>query len=138
MAKAHPEEKMQEKFEMMTKRDEKREVSSPKSFKFNAQAPEFVPSSRTQSPVSGYFYPYFNYMAMGGNDGSGSADWIYAGAGDQDQQMHLFTNPNVLVTNYSKNVNVPTEDLQQKIIKQVPFDSFCLSEFVIVLLLYSF
>ncbi|KVH93263.1 la-related protein 6C [Cynara cardunculus var. scolymus] len=121
MAQAHPDEKLQEKLEKETitttaKRDEKREISS---FKFNAQAPEFVPSSRTQSPVSGYFYPYFNYLGMGGNDGSGSGDWIYAGAGDQDQQMHLFTNPNVLIPNYSK--NVLTDDLQQKIIKQVEY-----------------
>ncbi|KAJ9537795.1 hypothetical protein OSB04_030528 [Centaurea solstitialis] len=122
MAQAHPEDKLQEKETMMaTKRDEKREISSPTSFKFNAQAPEFVPSSRTtQSPVSGYFYPYFNYLGMGGNDGSGSGDWIYAGGGgDQDQQMHLFTNPNVLIPNYSK--NVLTDDLQQKIIKQVEY-----------------
>lgn len=135
MAQAHPEEKVKEKETptMTTKRDEKREISSPTSFKFNAQAPEFVPSPRTQSqsqsPVSGYFYPYFNYLGMGGNDGSGSADWIYAGSGDQDQQMHLFTNPNVLVTNYSK--NDLTDDLQQKIIKQVRFACFGLSEFVL-------
>nr|GEV00037.1 la-related protein 6C [Tanacetum cinerariifolium] len=58
---------------------------------------------------------------MGGNDGSGSADWIYASASDQDQQMHLFTSQNVFVTNYAKNVNVLTDDLQQKIIKQVEY-----------------
>ncbi|KAI3525395.1 hypothetical protein L1887_04160 [Cichorium endivia] len=126
MAQAHPEEKLQEKLDKeltttTTKRDEKREISisSPTSFKFNAQAPEFVPSSHTQSPVSGYFYPYFSYLGMGGNDGSGSADWIYASAADQDQQMHLFTNPNVMISNYSK--NVLTDDLQQKIIKQVEY-----------------
>ncbi|KAI3803680.1 hypothetical protein L1987_31840 [Smallanthus sonchifolius] len=110
MAQAHPEDYLQ------TKKDEKRAISS---FKFNAQAPEFVPSSRTQSPVSGYFYPCFNYLGMGGNDGSGSGDWIYAGAGDQDQQMHLFTSPNVVLTNCSK--NVLTQDLQQKVIKQVEY-----------------
>ncbi|KAL4588757.1 hypothetical protein LXL04_001652 [Taraxacum kok-saghyz] len=128
MAQAHPEEKLQEKLDTettttttTTKRDEKREVSisSPTSFKFNAQAPEFVPSSRTQSPVSGYYYPYFSYMGMGGNDGSGSADWIYTSTTDQDQQMHLFTNPNVLIPNYS--TKVLNEDLQQKIIKQVEY-----------------
>ncbi|XP_076949111.1 la-related protein 6C-like [Bidens hawaiensis] len=116
MAQAHPEQQLQE----TTKRDEKREVSSPTPFKFNAQAPEFVPSSpSTQSPVSGYFYPYFSYMGMGGNDGSGSGDWIYAGVGDQDQQMHVFTNPSFLHTNCSK--NVLTQDLQQKIVKQVEY-----------------
>ncbi|XP_071691760.1 la-related protein 6C-like [Rutidosis leptorrhynchoides] len=121
MAQTRPKEKMKEESDMTTKREEERAISSPKSFKFNAEAPEFVPSSRTQSPVSGYFYPYFNCLGMGGHDGSGSADWIYAGAGDQDQQMHIFTSPNVLVTNYSKNVNVLTENLQQKIIKQVEY-----------------
>ncbi|KAF5787029.1 putative lupus La protein [Helianthus annuus] len=118
MAQAHPDDHLQEKpNKETTKRDEKREISS---FKFNAQAPEFVPSSRTpQSPVSGYFYPCFGYMGMGGNDGSGSGDWIYAAAGDQDQQMHVFASPNVMLTNCSK--NVLTQDLQQKIIKQVEY-----------------
>lgn len=124
MAQAHPEEHEKE----TTKRDEKREMGSNQtSFKFNAQAPEFVPSSRTQSPVSGYFYPYFSYLGTGGNDASGSGDWIYAGASDQDQQMHIFTNPNVMLTSCSK--NVLTHDLQQKLIKQVPFACFGLSEF---------
>ncbi|KAK9048314.1 hypothetical protein SSX86_032721 [Deinandra increscens subsp. villosa] len=117
MAQAHPEDYLQGN--LNTKKDEKREISNAASFKFNAQAPEFVPSSRAQqSPVSGYFYPYFNYLEMGGNDGSGSGDWIYAGDQDQ-QQMRLFMSPNVLHTNCS--MNVLTHDLQQKIIKQVEY-----------------
>ncbi|KAF5790199.1 hypothetical protein HanXRQr2_Chr09g0380301 [Helianthus annuus] len=51
-----------------------------------------------------------------GIDGSGSGDWIYDGAGDQDQQLHVFTNLNVMLTNCSK--NVLTQDLQLKIIIQ--------------------
>ncbi|KAD4179209.1 hypothetical protein E3N88_27800 [Mikania micrantha] len=85
MAQAHPEEKLQEKREKdASKKDEKRDISNSNSFKFNAHAPEFVPSSHTQIPVSGYFYPCFNYVGVGGNDVS---DWVYVGGGDQDQQV---------------------------------------------------
>ncbi|KAI3755530.1 hypothetical protein L1987_55333 [Smallanthus sonchifolius] len=109
MAQAHPEQKLQE----TSNKDEKREISN--SFKFNAHAPEFVPSSHTQIPVSGYFYPCFNYV-----DVSGSPDnWVYVAGGDQDQQLQFFSNPDVVIPTYSK--NVLTEDLQQKIIKQVEF-----------------
>ncbi|KAI3702451.1 hypothetical protein L6452_28189 [Arctium lappa] len=118
MAQAQPEEILQENREKETsKKDEKREISISPSFKLNAHAPEFVPSSHTQIPVSGYFYPCFSYLGVGGNDGSGSADWVYVGGGDQDQQMQFFSNPDVVIPNYSK--NCLTEDLQQKIIKQV-------------------
>uniref|UniRef100_A0A251TUD7 Uncharacterized protein n=1 Tax=Helianthus annuus TaxID=4232 RepID=A0A251TUD7_HELAN len=57
-----------------------------------------------------------------GIDGSGSGDWIYDGAGDQDQQLHVFTNLNVMLTNCSK--NVLTQDLQLKIIIQVTSITF--------------
>ncbi|KVI01984.1 Ataxin-2, C-terminal [Cynara cardunculus var. scolymus] len=118
MAQAQPEEKLQENREKETsKKDEKREISNSPSFKLNAHAPEFVPSSHTQIPVSGYFYPCFSYLGVGGNDGSGSADWVYVGGGDQDQQVQFFSNPDVVIPNCSR--NCLTEDLQQKIIKQV-------------------
>ncbi|OAP02513.1 LARP6c [Arabidopsis thaliana] len=80
------------------------------AFKFNAQAPEFVPRSHTTapapqvSPVSGYFYPCFHYnggciggcgggVCGGGGTGVGtqSSDWIYVGGGDptaQHQHVH--------------------------------------------------
>ncbi|KAL8264606.1 hypothetical protein R6Q59_022736 [Mikania micrantha] len=117
MAQAHPEEKLQEKREKdASKKDEKRDISNSNSFKFNAHAPEFVPSSHTQIPVSGYFYPCFNYVGVGGNDVS---DWVYVGGGDQDQQVQFFSNPDVVIPTYSK--NVLTEDLQQKIVKQVEY-----------------
>ncbi|MFS7946011.1 hypothetical protein Hanom_Chr06g00530991 [Helianthus anomalus] len=61
-----------------------------------------------------------------GIDGSGSGDWIYDGAGDQDQQLHVFTNLNVMLTNCSK--NVLTQDLQLKSIIQVTCP-FSFSEF---------
>ncbi|KAJ0678100.1 hypothetical protein HanOQP8_Chr12g0444101 [Helianthus annuus] len=65
------------------------------------------------------------------NDGSGSSDWISDGAGDQDQQLHVFPNLNVMLTNCSK--NVLTQDLQLKIVIHVtcPFGfKFC--EFLII------
>lgn len=79
-------------------------------FKFNAQAPEFVPRSQTQMPISGYYYPCFHYL--GGT--VGASDWIFVG--DQEP-VYVISNPNVTLPNSSK--NVLTDDLKQKIIKQV-------------------
>ncbi|XP_076940710.1 la-related protein 6C-like [Bidens hawaiensis] len=105
--------------EMTAKKDEMISNSNSNSFKFNAHAPEFVPSSHTQIPVSGYFYPCFNYVGVGVSDVNGSPDWVYVGGGDQDQQVQFFSNPDIVIPTYSK--NVLTEDLQQKIIKQVEY-----------------
>ncbi|KAK1431212.1 hypothetical protein QVD17_14511 [Tagetes erecta] len=107
MAQAHPQQKLQENIQKDT---------SSNSFKFNAHAPEFVPSSHTHIPVSGYFYPCFNYVGVSANDVSGSPDWVYVGGGDQDQ---FFSNPDVVIPTYS--TKVLNEDLQQKIIKQVEY-----------------
>ncbi|XP_050231994.1 la-related protein 6C [Mercurialis annua] len=94
------------------------------SFKFNAQAPEFVPRSRnqtTQMPISGYYYPCFHYV--GGNGGS---DWFLVG--DQDPHnaaaaaTYLISNPNDPVSPNSSNKSVIlTDDLRQKILKQVEY-----------------
>lgn len=81
------------------------------SFKFNAQAPEFVPRSHTQVPISAYFYPCFH--VLGG--GAAPADWLYVA--DQDP-VHFISNSNGSLPNSSK--NILTHDIQQKIIKQVP------------------
>ncbi|KAK2991473.1 hypothetical protein RJ640_016508 [Escallonia rubra] len=112
MAQAQPEKTP----EMEIKKDGGKELdstsSSSVSFKFNAQAPEFVPRSHTPTPVSGYYYPYFQYL--GG--GAGGSDWIYVG--DQEP-AHLVPNSNAMMPNYSK--EVITEDLQRKIIKQVEY-----------------
>lgn len=79
------------------------------AFKFNAQAPEFVPRSHTTapttsqvSPISGYFYPCFHYnggciggcsggVCGGGGTGVGSqsSDWIFVGGGDPSQHQHI-------------------------------------------------
>ncbi|XP_076896355.1 la-related protein 6C-like [Bidens hawaiensis] len=100
---------------MTPKKDEiSNSNSNSNSFKFNAHAPEFVPSSHTQIPVSGYFYPCFNYVGVG--DVNGSPDWVYVGGADQDHQVQFFSNPDIVIP-----ANVLTEDLQQKIIKQVEY-----------------
>ncbi|PIN05218.1 putative RNA-binding protein [Handroanthus impetiginosus] len=55
-----------------------------RSFKFNVAAPEFVPTlahNPTQMPITGYFYPYFQYI-----DGT-SGSWIYVS--DQEITMPL-------------------------------------------------
>ncbi|GAU31813.1 hypothetical protein TSUD_58140 [Trifolium subterraneum] len=85
--------------------------SSNSSFKFNAQAPEFVPRSHSQIPISGYYYPCFQIIG-----GSGESDWFYVG--DQDPSC-LIANASVPPPNCSKNVLNP--DLQQKIVKQVEY-----------------
>ena len=112
MAQSNPYERIQETH--LKNDDNNKDTTSGVPFKFNAQAPEFVPGSHTQMPVSGYFYPYFQYLG-GGSSGS---DWIYLG-GDQDSFHLVSSTPNVLISNYS--TDVPSEDLQQKIIRQVLF-----------------
>lgn len=100
-AQAQPEDEIQEK--------EANSSSSSASvpFRFNVQAPEFVPKSHTtQVPFSGYYYPCFHYTA--------TSDWIFVG--DQEP-LYLLSNPNISLPNSSK--NVLTDDLRQKIVKQV-------------------
>ncbi|XP_061367119.1 la-related protein 6C [Gastrolobium bilobum] len=105
MAQAQPEEKIHENPEKDI------QETGNSSFKFNAQAPEFVPRSQTQMPISGYFYPCFQILG-----GSGDSDWFYVG--DQDPACFIPT-ANVALPNYSKNILTP--DLQQKIVKQVEY-----------------
>lgn len=126
MAQAYPTEKMKENPDQVENNHGKmKEITCSYSssssntnapFKFNVQAPEFVPSSynnattTAQMPVSGYFYPCFHYIA--GNDAG--ADWLYVG--NQDS-LQLVSSPSSVITNYSK--DVLTAELKQKIIKQV-------------------
>lgn len=106
MAQAQPEEKIQEDPEM----EVKERHDAP--FKFNAQAPEFVPRSQTQMPISGYFYPCFHLL---GGTTSGP-DWIYVG--DHEPPTYFLSNPsNAQQPNSSK--SVLSDDLQLKILKQV-------------------
>ncbi|XP_020232812.1 la-related protein 6C [Cajanus cajan] len=107
MAQAQPEEKIHENPEKDTTAHE----TGNSSFKFNAQAPEFVPRSHTQMPISGYFYPCFQILG-----GSGESDWFFVG--DQDPAC-LIPSTNVALPNCSKNILTP--DLQQKIVKQVEY-----------------
>lgn len=106
MAQAQPEEKMQEKPE----KEMKERNSAP--FKFNAQAPEFVPRSHTQMPISDYnVYPAC-IQFLGGTGGS---DWFYVG--DQEP-AYLISNQNVSLPDH-RSKSTLTDDLHQKIIKQV-------------------
>ncbi|XP_019165814.1 PREDICTED: la-related protein 6C-like [Ipomoea nil] len=77
------------------------------NFKLNVQAPEFVPRSITQMPVSGYFYPYFQYQ-----------DWIYVG--DQDPTPFYSNNQNLSPPQTQQKNSLPDE-VKQKIIKQVEY-----------------
>lgn len=88
----------------------KNKTSAP--FRFNAQAPEFVPRSHTQMPIPSYFYPCFDILG-GGINGS---DWFYT----QDQEPLRFVPASSLVQPNCSN-NLLNDDLQQKIIKQVEY-----------------
>ncbi|KAF8405088.1 hypothetical protein HHK36_009986 [Tetracentron sinense] len=104
MEQAGPEEKLHESTEM--------EMSNTTvSFKFNAHAPEFVPRSRTQMPISSYLYPCFHFL--GGTDDS---NWFYV---EEQESVHLIANSNVEVPKSSK--NFLSDELRQKIIKQVEY-----------------
>ncbi|WCJ33772.1 RNA-binding protein [Euphorbia peplus] len=90
------------------------------SFKFNAQAPEFVPRSQTptssssQMPISGFFYPCFHYLGA-----TGGSDWFFVG--DQDPHAYLISNPNLGFPNSANKTTLLTDDLRQKILKQVEY-----------------
>ncbi|XP_022726602.1 la-related protein 6C-like [Durio zibethinus] len=127
MAQAQPEEKPkeipQEKFQMKNAMEAKVTTSCSSgsssgssnsvTFKFNAHAPEFVPRSQTQMPISGYYYPCFHYIG-----GAAGSDWFFVG--DQEPAAYLISNPNLSIPNCSSK-NVLTDDLRQKIIKQVEY-----------------
>ncbi|KAL9333461.1 hypothetical protein Peur_073600 [Populus x canadensis] len=121
MAQAQPEEEMSKEKEMKETTRPKND-SGPVSFKFNAQAPEFLPRSHTtanQMPISGYFYPYFNYL---GATAAGGSDWFFVG--NQDHAAYLISNnPNLaaMPNGPTKNSDVLTDDLRKKIIKQVEY-----------------
>ncbi|RYR34531.1 hypothetical protein HN873_032478 [Arachis hypogaea] len=93
--------------------------SAQSGFKFNAQAPEFVPRSHTQVPISGYFYPCFQILG-----GSSDSDWFYVGEHDPAACLIPAAATSAIaaapIPNCS-NKNVLTPDLQQKIIKQVEY-----------------
>uniref|UniRef100_A0A3N7FP65 HTH La-type RNA-binding domain-containing protein n=1 Tax=Populus trichocarpa TaxID=3694 RepID=A0A3N7FP65_POPTR len=121
MAQAQPEEEMSKEKEMKETTRPKNDSGSV-SFKFNAQAPEFLPRSHTaatQMPISGYFYPYFNYL---GATAAGGSDWFFVG--NQDHAAYLISNdPNLaaMPNGPTKNSDVLTDDLRKKIIKQVEY-----------------
>lgn len=116
MAQLQPERVVEECIQENTTTHFEAKKSSNKedsaSFKFNVQAPEFVPRSHTTTtttPISSYFYPYFQYLS-GDN---ATSDWLYVG--DQDTLSYV---PN---QNFSAMLqkDVLPEDVKNKIIKQV-------------------
>ncbi|XP_011001196.1 PREDICTED: la-related protein 6C [Populus euphratica] len=130
MAPAQPERKTEE----IRVEKEMKETTKPKndsnknsdsvSFKFNAQAPEFVPRSHTNTsplPISGYFYPCFHYFGAT-DSAAGGSDWIFVGDQDHAAAYLISNNPNHAMSNCpSKNRGVLTDDLREKIIKQVEY-----------------
>ncbi|KAG9155635.1 hypothetical protein Leryth_017044 [Lithospermum erythrorhizon] len=87
------------------------------AFKFNAHAPEYVPKSTPAVPVSGYIVPCLQY----GGGSAGADKWIFVS--DKDV-IPLVANPDVSIpTSQCTNNNnaVLTEQLQNKIIKQVEY-----------------
>ncbi|WVZ23815.1 hypothetical protein V8G54_002359 [Vigna mungo] len=106
MAQVQPEHKIHDNSEKDTQ-----EETGNSSFKFNAQAPEFIPRSQSQIPISGYFYPCFQILG-----GCADSDWFLVG--DQDPSC-LIPTASVALPNSSKNILTP--DLQQKIVKQVEY-----------------
>ncbi|CAI9104381.1 OLC1v1003039C1 [Oldenlandia corymbosa var. corymbosa] len=86
------------------------------SFRFNVDAPEFVPRPPAPVPISGYFVPCFPFMGTGGNGG----DWIFLG--EQDA-LSLVSNSksNSAVHNQQPKTAVLTEELQRKILKQMEY-----------------
>lgn len=127
MAQAQPEEKpTEDSREKETMKDTITQGSDDSSsgagangvsFKFNAQAPEFVPRSHTQMPMSGYFYPYFRYL---GGSTSGS-DWFFVG--DQEPAAFFISNPSVSLpyAKSSSSKSILSDDLRLKIIKHVEY-----------------
>ncbi|CAN1307310.1 La-related protein 6C [Linum perenne] len=97
-------------------------------FKFNAQAPEFVPRSHSSSasatqqqvtpPISGYFYPCFHYLGA-----AGGSDWFFLG--DQDASAYLISNPSMgalpsSASNKDSSFGL-SDELRLKIVKQAEY-----------------
>ncbi|XP_039063042.1 la-related protein 6C-like [Hibiscus syriacus] len=66
------------------------------TFKFNAHAPEFVPKSHNQMPISGYYYPFFHYL---GGGATAASEWFFLG--DQEPSTFLNSNPSLSIPNCS-------------------------------------
>ncbi|XP_058068910.1 la-related protein 6C [Magnolia sinica] len=109
MAHANREEEIQESKENEMKSTTSTSSMTTVSFKFNAQAPEFVPRTQTQMPISGYFYPCFHFIG-------GGSDWFYVG---EQEPVQLIANSSIGEPQSSK--NFLSNDLKQKIIKQAEY-----------------
>ncbi|KAF6143511.1 hypothetical protein GIB67_029680 [Kingdonia uniflora] len=105
MAQAMPEKKPHDSTEMEGK-------NTNLSFKFNAQAPAFVPRTQPQVPISGYIYPYIHYLGCG-NVGS---NWYYV---SEQEPVHFVPNTNVSAPSSPK--HCLSDDMTDKIVKQVEY-----------------
>ncbi|KAL4309143.1 hypothetical protein GQ457_01G000730 [Hibiscus cannabinus] len=83
--------------------------------KLDVCAPEFVPKSRFQMPISTYYYPSFPYLG----DMAGS-DWFFVGEQEPAAAAYFIPTPNFSIPNLFPK-NVLTHDLRLKIIKQVEY-----------------
>ncbi|KAL0412529.1 UNVERIFIED_CONTAM: La-related protein 6C [Sesamum radiatum] len=109
--------------DMDVTRENERDRNNNRSFKFNVAAPEFVPTlahtTASQVPITGYFYPCFQYI-----DGT-SGNWIYVA--EQDITLPLVhSKPNGKAgtdqTNHTQTKEIALSDeLKQKIIKQAEY-----------------
>lgn len=128
MAKAHPEKKdLQARVQgCVTIQDQHYDkdiiASGINAFRFNADAPAFVPRAPTPAPpprppaaapvpISGYFLPCF--PIFGGTSGT---EWIFLG--DQDTTSVV---PKSNATSPPQQSKVLTEELQKKILKQMEY-----------------
>ncbi|KAF6140978.1 hypothetical protein GIB67_018238 [Kingdonia uniflora] len=101
MAQAMPEKKPHDSTEMEGK-------NTNLSFKFNAQAPAFVPRTQPQVPISGYIYPYIHYLGCG-NVGS---NWYYV---SEQEPVHFVPNTNVSAPSSPK--HCLSDDMTDKIVE---------------------
>ncbi|XP_041993573.1 la-related protein 6C-like [Salvia splendens] len=90
------------------------------SFKFNVEAPEFVPAPA--APITGYFYPCFPSM-----DG-GTGSWIYVSDPEMAIPLAVQPRPNGkaaasahISPHHHPKEAVLSEELKQKIIKQAEY-----------------
>ncbi|KAE8703138.1 pentatricopeptide repeat-containing protein [Hibiscus syriacus] len=84
-------------------------------FKLDAYAPQFLPKSRTQMPISAYYYPLFHYPGdVAGSDG------FFVGEQEPATAAYFIPNPNFSIPKFFPK-NVLTDDLRLKIIKQVEY-----------------
>ncbi|KAK8622284.1 hypothetical protein V6N13_117207 [Hibiscus sabdariffa] len=119
--KSKTEEEAKEKLAIDNDRHSSGSSNGEVRFKLDVYAPEFVPKSRFQMPISTYYYPSFPYLG----DMAGS-NWFFVGEQEPAAAAAAAAyfiptpNPNFSIPNLFPK-NVLTHDLRLKIIKQVEY-----------------